>query len=129
MYSGGVYFNLHVQNIYSYKLYTRTYMAVPRWATENKFGNIETQGGRRVICIFWPLFVFKRAHACQAWGNNKEMSLSRRFSKTKEALDSECGNKEMSLNQILQNKEGDKECFELIPHWMTPQSRSYLIFE
>ena len=27
--------------------------------------------------------------ACQAWGNNKEMSLSRRFPKTKKALDAE----------------------------------------
>ena len=90
-------------------------------ATENKFGNIETQGWRRVICIFCPLFVFKLAHhACKAWGNNKEMSLSRRFSKTKKAHGSKCGNKERRLNRILQNKGRQrKECFDLIPLWVS----------
>ena len=39
------------------------YMALPSGATENKFGNIETGEERRVICIFCPLFVFRRAYS------------------------------------------------------------------
>ena len=115
--------------VYMFDCMQCIYMALPSGATENKFGNIETgEAGRRVICIFCPLFVSRLAHAparpggttrkCLCHGDSpKQRRLSMRKQRKEAKSDSPKtkNTNNLKFNRISsQNMNGDEDCVKKV---------------